>query len=57
MIEQGIETITIINDLADGTDKSIINSFVADNEALRLLKQTEEIDDEMYFQLFVYIRL
>ena len=46
MIEQGIDTIEIINDLADGTDKSIINAFVADNEALRLLKQTEEIDDE-----------
>jgi len=46
MIEQGIDTIEIINDLADGTDKSIINAFIADNESLRLLKQTEEIDDE-----------
>ncbi len=25
---------------------SIINAFIADNESLRLLKQTEEIDDE-----------
>ena len=46
MIEQGIESIEIINDLADGADRSIINAFVADNESLRLLKQTEEIDDE-----------
>ncbi len=46
MIEQGIDKIEIINDLADGTDKSIINAFIADNESLRLLKQTEEIEDE-----------
>ncbi len=25
---------------------SIINAFIADNESLRLLKQTEQIDDE-----------
>jgi len=46
MIEQGIDTIDIIDDLADGSDQSIINAFIADNESLRLLKQTEEIDDE-----------
>ncbi len=46
MIEQGIDSIEIINDLAEGTDRSIINAFIADNESLRLLKQTEEIDDE-----------
>ncbi len=46
MIEQGIDKIEIINDLAEGMDKSIINAFIADNESLRLLKQTEEIDDE-----------
>jgi len=46
MIEQGIDSIEIINDLADGADRSIINAFIADNESLRLLKQTEEIDDE-----------
>ena len=46
MIEQGIETIEIINDLAEGADRSIINAFIADSESLRLLKQTEEIDDE-----------
>ena len=46
MIEQGIGTIDIINDLADGADRSIINAFIADHESLRLLKQTEQIDDE-----------
>jgi len=46
MIEQGVDRIEVINDLAEGTDKSIINAFIADQESLRLLKQTEEIDDE-----------
>jgi len=46
MIEQGIDTIEVINDLAEGADQSIINAFIADNESLRLLKQTEQIDDE-----------
>jgi len=46
MIEQGIDKIDIINDLADGADRSIINAFIADSESLRLLKQTEEIEDE-----------
>jgi DNA-directed RNA polymerase beta subunit len=46
MIEQGITSIEIIDDLAEGADMSIINAFIADTESLRLLKQTEEIDDE-----------
>jgi DNA-directed RNA polymerase beta subunit len=46
MVEQGIDTVEIIDDLADGSDRSIINAFIADNESLRLLKQTEEIEDE-----------
>jgi len=46
MVEQGIESIEIIDDLAEGSDRSIINAFIADNESLRLLKQTEEIEDE-----------
>jgi len=46
MIEDGITSIQIINDLADGADRSIINSFIADSESLRLLKQTEGIEDE-----------
>lgn len=36
----------IINDLALGHDASIIHSFSADSESLKLLKQTEKIDDE-----------
>ena len=31
---------------ADGVDDSIINAFKADSESLKLLKQTEQIDDE-----------
>jgi len=46
MVEQGIETIEIANDLAEDTDSSIIKSFIADQESLRLLKQTEDIEDE-----------
>jgi DNA-directed RNA polymerase beta subunit len=46
ILAQGIETIEIINDIEDGADRSIINAFIADHESLRLLKQTEEIDDE-----------
>ncbi len=46
MIEQGIETIEIANDLAEDTDSSIIKAFIADQESLRLLKQTEGIEDE-----------
>ncbi len=46
IIEQNIENIDIIDDLADGADRSIINAFIADGESLRLLKQTEDIEDE-----------
>ncbi|MBN2721683.1 MAG: DNA-directed RNA polymerase subunit beta, partial [Campylobacterales bacterium] len=46
IIDQGIDSIEIANDLAEGTDNSIIGAFIADNESLRLLKQTEEIEDE-----------
>lgn len=38
--------IEIINNSAAGVDDAIINSFIADNETLKLLKQTEGIDDE-----------
>lgn len=40
------ESIEIANDLATGVDDAIINSFIADNETLKLLRQTENIDDE-----------
>jgi DNA-directed RNA polymerase subunit beta len=46
LIEMGYKEIEIANDLAVGTDNSIINSFIADTETLKLLKQTEEIEDE-----------
>ncbi len=46
IIELGFKEIEIANDLAPGTDESIINAFIADNETLKLLKQSEEIEDE-----------
>ncbi len=46
LIERGISEIEIANDLAMGVDDSIINSFIADTETIKLLKQSEEIEDE-----------
>jgi len=46
IIELGIKEIEVANDLASGVDSSIINSFYADLDSLKLLKQTEKIDDE-----------
>ncbi|NCB53339.1 MAG: DNA-directed RNA polymerase subunit beta, partial [Epsilonproteobacteria bacterium] len=46
IIEQKCTTIEIANDLASGVDDAIINSFIADNETLKLLRQTESIEDE-----------
>lgn len=46
LFEQGCEEIEIANDLAPGVDDSIINSFIADTETLKLLRQTEGIEDE-----------
>ena len=46
IIEQGCESIEIANDLAMGVDDAIINSFIADTETLKLLRQTEGIEDE-----------
>lgn len=48
-IEKILQTqkeITIVNDLASGVDSSIINSFLQDNDSLKLLQQSENIDDE-----------
>ncbi len=44
--ELNINHFIIANDLAAGVDASIINSFIADAESLKLLKQTEKIDNE-----------
>jgi len=46
MAEIGVESFKIANDLADGVDGSIINAFNADADSLKLLKQTEDIEDE-----------
>ncbi|MDD3505579.1 MAG: DNA-directed RNA polymerase subunit beta, partial [Sulfurimonas sp.] len=46
MSEAGIKNFSIANDLADGVDGSIINAFNADADSLKLLKQTENIEDE-----------
>ncbi|MRJ02308.1 MAG: DNA-directed RNA polymerase subunit beta [Epsilonproteobacteria bacterium] len=46
LLESGIEEFEIVNDLAQGRDRSIINSFLADQESLKLLRQTEKIEDE-----------
>lgn len=44
--ELKINDFKFINDSASGCDTSIINSFLADLESIKLLKQTEKIDDE-----------
>jgi DNA-directed RNA polymerase subunit beta len=46
MAEIGVSEFKIANDLAEGVDGSIINAFNADADSLKLLKQTEEIEDE-----------
>lgn len=44
--EIGVQNFHIANDLAEGVDSSIINAFNADVDSLKLLKQTEDIEDE-----------
>ena len=46
LLDLGFETFEIANDLSSGADASIINAFKADAESLKLLKQTEQIEDE-----------
>jgi len=46
MTEMGITEFKIANDLAEGVDSSIINAFNADADSLKLLKQTEDLEDE-----------
>jgi DNA-directed RNA polymerase subunit beta len=46
MAEIGVKSFKIANDLAEGVDSSIINAFNADADSLKLLKQTEDIEDE-----------
>ena len=44
--ELKVKEIVIVNDLANGVDTSIINSFIAETESLKILRQTEKLDDE-----------
>jgi len=46
IIDLGGSELEIINDLAEGVDSSVINAFIQDIDALKLLKQTEGIEDE-----------
>ncbi|MCK5294490.1 MAG: DNA-directed RNA polymerase subunit beta, partial [Arcobacteraceae bacterium] len=46
LLDLGFKEIDIANDLADGIDDSIISAFKIDAESIKLLKQTEQIDDE-----------
>ncbi|CZE47424.1 DNA-directed RNA polymerase subunit beta [Campylobacter geochelonis] len=45
-ILQTQKSISIANDLAKGVDNSVINSFMQDGETLKLLQQSEGVDDE-----------
>ncbi len=46
LLDLGFDSFDIANDLASGVDDSIINAFAADAESLKLLKQTEQLEDE-----------
>jgi len=46
LLDLGFDSFEIANDLANGVDDSIINAFKADAESLKLLKLTEQIEDE-----------
>jgi len=46
IIESGVESFYIADDTAEGADDSIIKAFIADQDSLKLLKQTEDIEDE-----------
>ena len=46
LLDLGFDSFDIANDLAPGVDDSIINAFKADAESLKLLKMTEQIEDE-----------
>ena len=46
MLDLGFDEFEIANDLASDVDDSIINAFKADAESIKLLKQTEQIEDE-----------
>lgn len=45
-IKEKYKSFDIANDLATDVDAAIINSFIQDNETLKALKQSENIEDE-----------
>ncbi|WP_457592072.1 DNA-directed RNA polymerase subunit beta [Hydrogenimonas sp.] len=46
ILESKVKEFVIADDLANGVDRSVINAFNADQESLKLLRQTEQIEDE-----------
>ncbi|MCK5111536.1 MAG: DNA-directed RNA polymerase subunit beta [Arcobacteraceae bacterium] len=46
LLDLGFKSFDIANDLAHGVDDSIIKAFKADAESIKLLKQTEQLEDE-----------
>jgi DNA-directed RNA polymerase subunit beta len=46
LLDLGFKEFNIVNDLADGIDDSIIKAFKTDTESIKLLKQTEQLEDE-----------
>jgi len=46
IIESQIDEFKIVNDLADGVDDGILRAFHQDIETLKILRQTEGIEDE-----------
>ncbi len=46
LLDLGFDSFEIANDLAHGVDDSIINAFKADAESIKLLKETEQLEDE-----------
>ncbi len=46
ILDAKVKEFVIADDLAGGVDRSIINAFSADQESLKLLRQTEQIEDE-----------
>lgn len=45
-IKENFKSFEIANDLANEVDSAIINSFIQDNETLKALKQSENLEDE-----------
>ncbi len=46
ILDSKVKEFVIADDIASGVDRSVINAFNADQESLKLLKQTEQIEDE-----------